>query len=233
AQIPTRNLTFIENRNGYVATYSITLNVYDRLGLLVGAQFFQNAVHLARLNDLPLEVLRFNFSLSSGEHKIVVYVTDLSSLDSYVFNKLINVPDYCTPEPQMSDLQLALSIKRSGESSSFSKHGWHVFPNVSNIFVEPFNTLFFYVELYNLSGSPNNSKMSLNSVLTIKDIGGNTLKTTISPNLKFGPNNAVIGQIPIDELGGGHYKLTLGVTDSDYGQSIEKSIHFAVMGPSS
>lgn len=236
AQIPSRNLTYFEGKEGYEADYSVTVNIYDHLGLFVDAKFFKNSIQLASLNELPSvgsQILRFDFSLSSGEHKIIVYVTDLKNLESYAFSQVLNIPDYRTAGPQLSDLQLSLSIKRAKEESAFVKQNWLVFPNVSKVFAQPFKTLFFYAELYNLSAPLSDSKVTLKSVLTIKDMNGKILKSITSPNLKFGTSNILIGQIPIEELAGGVYELILGVTDLDNEQSVEKSTRFAVAGPSS
>lgn len=236
AQIPTDNLTYAKKEEGYRANYSISVNLYNQMGFFVDSKIYKNSVKFQSGDrDQPLtfrsHIVKIPFLVSPGQHKAVLYITDLENLESLVFSKMIDIPDYRTPDLHLSDIQISSSLKHTTEASSFVKNNWKFLPNVSNVFGERLKTLYIYAELYNLTFPTDESALRLKSVFSIKKRDGEAVKLIERDNLKFVGTNVLAAQIPIGELTAGQYQLTLNVTDLDSGESVGKTANFIVVEP--
>lgn len=236
AQIPTHNLLYTRTDEGYQANYSISVNLYDHMGLFVDSKIYKSTVDL-QIEDrnqpltLTSEIVKFLFFLSSGKHKAVVYVTDLGNFETITFSKIIEIPDYSTPGLHLSDIQISSSMKYTTKASSFVKNNWKFSPNVSNVFGKELKTLYIYAELYNLTLPSEESFLGLKSVFIIKKGDGEVVKSIEKESPKFVGTNVLAAQIPISELSAGQYELTLNITDKDSGKSVKKSANFIVVEP--
>jgi len=236
AKVPTHKLFYTMTDEGYQANYTISVNLYDHMGLFVDSKIYKRTVDLQIGDrDQPLtltsEIVKFHFFLSSGKHKVVVYVTDLENLETFAFSKIIDIPDYSAPGLHLSDIQISSSMKYTTKESSFVKNNWEFSPNVSNLFGKELKTLYIYAESYNLTLPSAESFLGLKSVFTIKKSDGEVVKSIEKESPKFVGTNVLAAQIPISELSAGQYELTLNITDKDTGKSVEKSANFIVVDP--
>ena len=106
-------------------------------------------------------------------------------------------------ETSFSSIQFIESYQQNNTKSNINKNGIDLNPMPSNVFYEEYNTLNFYIELYNL---PEASVFSyyIASAET-NQIVGNLAKTKIQK-----PNNETrvfIGSLPLEKLFSGSYLL--------------------------
>ena len=80
SQISTNNLIFVKSKNGFVASYELSLTVYDELNNKVVETSFIDSVSVKTFWDIarfrPPQLLHFPLFLEPGEYKTRVRFTD-------------------------------------------------------------------------------------------------------------------------------------------------------------
>lgn len=233
-QIPTDNLIFIRFKDGFFASYRLTISLYDISGNEVAKQSLTDSVTVNTFKDIDRprtpKLIRFSLLLEPGEYQAQMKLKDLETLKSLDFRKKILVQDYNAPGLQLSDLQIAASISARNGKDVLVKNNWKVIPNVTRVVSIKQNVLYIYAELYNLLYSSVKPNKEFIVSYMIQDKEGQEIKSLKRKKSKKSGNSfALVASIPVPELKTGQYRLILYVEDLDNAQKIQKSTSFYVI----
>lgn len=172
--------------------------------------------------DKPLSysIDKFWASLAQGEYDVKFTISDLNSRNSgkAVFKVRSLEKDTIL---QGSDLQLLLSMY-PGEDSVFGRFGYVQIPNPSATYSGGRDTLFFYMELYNLSADT----VPYFVRYFILDEHGSLLRAT-NPIVRERSEFPLIRDgILLEGLKGGKYTIRVQVVDPATGRSVEEERDF-------
>ncbi len=170
-------------------------------------------------NTLAKTILdRFYLLAPAGEYHGMLLAQDLNNpahRDSIKFIR--TVKPFSKEKPTLSDLELATSIKpvEKKSDSPFYKNQLMVLPNPSGFFYDDAQSLYFYVESYNLQTYPHDTYYKIQYYIT--DPVGSAPPSTFPVQLKRpvrGESKVEFGALRIAELSSGTYFLNFELLDS-------------------
>ncbi len=136
-QISTNNLIFVRSKDGFVASYELSITLYDQLNKEVVETSFIDSVSVKTFWDIerfrPPQLLRFPLFLKPGLYKARVRFTDQETRLPWDFEKNVTIADFNNSDLLLSELQIATSISLSNEESVLVKNGRKVVPNVLRV----------------------------------------------------------------------------------------------------
>lgn len=234
-QISTNNLIFVRSKDGFVASYELSITLYDQLNKEVVETSFIDSVSVKTFWDIerfrPPQLLRFPLFLKPGLYKARVRFTDQETRLPWDFEKNVTIADFNNSDLLLSELQIATSISLSNEESVLVKNGRKVVPNVLRIVEMGSDEMYVYSEIYNLQYSLNELNDEFIATYAIENKKGEEVRSFQLRHKKPGDTCALSVAIPVQELAEGEYRLILTVGDPVQAQSVHKSINFYVVGP--
>ncbi len=173
-----------------------------------------------------------NKNIIIGLQRMIVpigeYLISLSLLDRFDssfgytdFENLV-VKKFSPLKPEVSDIQLANSIKAENENSTFAKNTLSVVPNPSAAYSSDKPLMQYYSELYNVSSK---------SLILSTYLLNNNLKVVYSKEKIINSDNdsiVEVGQINLLRYSSGIYTLQLILSDStnNYAYASQKKFYF-------
>jgi GWxTD domain-containing protein len=154
----------------------------------------------------------YGLVLGAGKFKINVTVSDLGSGRQGSSQIEFNILPVGSTKLTLSDIQLALNIKRSQQQNRFIKNGLQIIPNPSAIYNLNWPVLYYYFEIYNLQNP--NVKPDAQYTISgeIKDIGGEIMKTIAAKSKKISSKAVVeVDKTLVSALSSGVYRLHLEI----------------------
>ncbi len=150
---PRNNLSHVWKNGEYTAEYTVQLNVSSKDSLIQkfewGGQ--DKVLAMADINgDQKISDL-YSLVLTEAYYLLEVIVTDLNSGSAGKKSVELNGLKILNNELFMSDIQLALDIKKTEEKNRYVKNGYIITPNPSGVYNPKWPILFYYLEVYNLS----------------------------------------------------------------------------------
>ncbi|NIR48986.1 hypothetical protein GWN75_11290 [candidate division KSB1 bacterium] len=231
-QIPTHYLQFIKFRDGFFASYKLSIALFDRSNKQVAKVSIVDSVKVNSFWDIdlprPPHLIRSSFIVPSGEYEARTQITDQETLQTLSFKRRTLIPDYSAPDLQVSDLQIASAIIPTTENGVLVKNGRRVEPNILRL-VELGSKLPVYFEVYNLQYTPGAPEEDFLLTMTIADQGGNKVKTFTKEHHKPGVTAALSVEIPLPEVAEGLYQLLVTVQDLATSKSVQKAVNFYVV----
>lgn len=151
------SLKYINVNNRFEASVFIDVDIADNK---TSKSVFKNTYNMPSvLADTTHENLsqkligQLNFNLQEGNYGIRIIGTDANlktNSDTITINT--SIPLFLLDRTQISDVQVASSIEKSGDSKSlFYKNGLEITPNPNSLFGKNITSVYFYYEIYGIS----------------------------------------------------------------------------------
>ncbi len=205
--IPYEQLSFVKSDDKFVASYEMTLSVYDSAKALVTEKLWTRETKAASFEQSvssgAFSVEQISLLLRPGYYQISVQCRDMESRTVRRVNKQITISDYALPGFHLSDVMLISKISMKGDKRSITPS---ISPNIGNISI-PFHVFF---EAYNPDGSK--STRFSTSVYDPKKNLVATFDTTLTLN---GGRNQVFLQVDQTSLSIGDYNLFVQAFPAD------------------
>ncbi len=166
---------------------------------------------------------KFDLIVSPGRYRLTVEIEDKST-DAKGRAVMEFTVRRWEPSLTLSDIELAKSIRDSTGPSSFNKYALEVIPNPLGTVYPQKDTLYFYLEVYNLE--PDSGAYIFTSA--IYDAGGKLLRST-KPRVRKKRGSSVAietGGIPLGGFEDGEYLLSVEVVDLSTSQRASASKPF-------
>ncbi|MFQ5604873.1 MAG: hypothetical protein ACE5HS_16505 [bacterium] len=233
SQISTNSLQFVKFKEGFFASYELSLGFYNASGAKIHGASYIDTIKVKSFAEIdkprPPQLIRFHVDLDPGFYQAKINLKDLETLEIISFDRDLDIPDYRKSELQFSDLQIASSITYSNEKSVLVKNNQKIIPNVTRVVGRDLKVLYIYSEVYNLHYNANGMNKNFIATFTIRDQKGHELKTISNSKEKPGSVCSLSIGIPVHDLQAGTYNLILNVKDLDSGQIQQKSTQFFVI----
>lgn len=228
-----KELEFVHEEEGWVATVLLQLRITDELGGVVENRMWNT---LSKVKDVKeaqtvdyMIIDQVGTNLKPGNYQINLKATDVNSTSQGEATLRAEVKEFSGKKLQLSDLELAFSIDADTTGGRFTKAGQKVLPNPSRFFTHKGGMVYFYAELYNLVDTPK-SKPEYELRFKVLDINGKKVKD-FGKQTKTKPGNSavVISGINIGTLAGGEYVLQLEAKDKETKKKAYSTKNFVVI----
>jgi GWxTD domain-containing protein len=211
---PQRCLTYVTDTAGLKAGVYIMVMVRQRDSLVYADQWIvphvlkdttaiDNQVNLVGISAM---------ALAEGNYMLKVIGSDRNNLarqDSVEMPLTIRM--FRTDKMEISDVELATSIRRGKEGSPFYKNTLEVIPNVEGIFSEK-QKCFLYAEAYNLLTSVDRSNYFVK--VGVYDAVGREVISRERPRQRVRESSVIVDNISVSQLRSGTYTMTMALLDS-------------------
>lgn len=171
----------------------------------------------------------YTYQVPEGEYQTKILVrdrNDLSRRDSLLLKFPIRV--YGTGAVELSDLELAASIRQGGEGSPFYKNTLEVVPNVGGLYSEE-QRCFFYAEAYNLFLGDDRSDFLVRT--RVLDAVGKEILLRERPRKRLGESSVIVDHFGVENFRTGTYQIAVSLLDTSKKQLSTSSRKFFVYNP--
>lgn len=149
--------------------------------------------------------------LPPGSYRLTTALHDeISPTEVVRLEMPLVVRSYASPQPSLSDIELALSVARDETGSRYTKHGLSVLPNARCTFGFGAPILYYYTEVYHLGGGA-----GYQLAATFHDSAGN-LARSLGPFPVEAQDPTTVQIKGLNVMGwlDGHYELAVSLLDS-------------------
>jgi len=231
AGIPRSFLSYIKEGNRYQAQFLSTVEIIKD-DSVVQKKFWNSVNYADSLSEISLAQQLFcltSFSLSADDYQLRFRIDDAHSDKSAEYSTALSISGFTRTGLQLSDLQLATSIKSDTSKSIYVKNGLRVFPNPSRLYGIQTPIVYTYTEIYNFA-SPSEGQPGTYSIkYQILDSNGNVAKDFAEKTKnKPGASAVEVNGVNVIALHSGTYQLVLEVKDNDSGEKAMTSEKFFV-----
>jgi len=235
SQISTNNLIFVRSKDGFFASYELSITLYDQFDNQVVQNSFIDSVSVKTFWDIerfrPPQLFHLPLFLEPGEYKARVCLTDQETRLPWDFEKSVTITDFNTSDLRLSELQIATSISLSDEESVLVKNGRKVVPNVLRVVEMGSDKMYVYSEIYNLQYSLNQLNDEFIATYVIENAKGEEVRSFQLIRKKPGDTCTLSATVPVAGLVEGEYQLILTVEDPAKVQKVRKSTKFYIVRP--
>jgi GWxTD domain-containing protein len=214
--IARASLKHVSSDSEHVAEYATKLNIYSKDSLLKSIDNkIADKVELLEVITPAMWITDlYQLLLKKGTFKIEFTITDLNTKSVRKKTIDIAISGAKTSLFFLSDIQLALDIKRVSTKSRFTKNSYQITPNPSQIYNIKLPVLFYYSEIY--KSSTNDSLDSCYVISEIIDLNGNEIKTINSQKKNVNDTGIIeINKALVSSLKSGSYYLVINLTDGN------------------
>lgn len=237
--VSQQSLLFIKTENNFEAAALVEITIKDvSSNNVIFSNIYKSpsVVSDTSRDKISQKIIgQVNYILSNGKYKLTVTGSDFNdSAKKDLFEQEITIANSNSDQISLSEIELSTSVKKSeNQNSPFYKNTLEVIPNPSGLYGMNLNELYYYYEIYGLSG--NNISENYNINYSVNDLNNVNL---ISFDKKFkrkSESKADFGKILIDSLNRGSYILRITISDSvkNVSMSAEKKFYIFnnVSGP--
>lgn len=148
-------LQFLKERDGFLASYEISLILYDRKGRQINGQIWRDSLKVKAYEETSAGDNSFvgqkSLFVPPGSYRMEVQLTDLNTSQSLQQERRVIIPSFHTAGWAVSDLLLADSLSTTADHCfPLRRGGWGILPNAGGIFDDREPNLCLYYELYGL-----------------------------------------------------------------------------------
>lgn len=231
ASFPRNALTYVEDNDGFTGKFEANAEIIQGDSVLQ-RKVWMNANHADSLGEISDSQQLFclnGFPLNPGEYQLKFGIKDAHSDRSSEYTIDLPIEGFKKSGLQLSDIQLASSVKPDTTKSIFVKNGLRVFPNPTRLYGIQAPIIYNYTEIYTFA-APSDSQPGTYSIkYQILDGNGNLAKDFPTKTKKKPGASAVeVNGVNVVALRSGTYQLVLEVEDLDSGEKAAKSEKFFV-----
>ncbi len=167
------------------------------------------------------------FYVEPGEYLLQIDVIDVHSNRHQRIQKPVSLTRFPSEELTLSDISIASQIIKTSSEHEFTKYGYDFVPNAQRTFTSEAPMMYYYLEVYGLSGTGNYT------VLTqIQSLNGDIIHDFPNPSKKMpGKSAAEWGGVSIAGLTSGIYKLAITINDEPNGNTASQKQSFYILNP--
>lgn len=225
--VPRANFEYVKQENGgYQARlfFQVALIQGDSVRHLDRWSRNYDVVSMAEVKGTQKIPDFTSFDALPGEYSLYVEIIDLNRDVRQTIETPVNLVSFSESVLTISDLELANNIVSTQTENEFTKYGRDVVPNADRIFGYNSHLVYYFGEVYNLSGSG-----QYEVVNEISDLNGEIVRD-FPPRLKDEPGTSVVemGAVNINGIKSGIYQLRLRVTDKNTGNEASRSKTFYI-----
>lgn len=227
-------LQFLKKRDGFLASYEISLILYDRKGRQINGQIWRDSLKVkayeeTRAEDKPFTGQKSLF-VNPGSYRMEVKLTDLNTRQSLQQERKVVIPSFRGAGWIVSDLVLADSVSTSRGHFALKRGEYGIVPNAGGIFNDQEPHLCLYYEVY---GLPLGSVIV--EVYQIRDRKGAILTSdSLKTEVREDPSRRV-HRFAISDLEPGRYEVEVRLKAPSYGEKklqSEFQMHWKDTAPS-
>ena len=228
-----RELEFVSQEEGLMATILMQLNILDEQGNEVENRMWNSMCKVSDAKEAQsvdyLIIDQVGTDLRPGNYRINLRATDVNSMAAGEVSVQAEVEEFSTDRLQLTDLELAFSIEADTIGGRLTKAGQKIRPNPLRAFTHEGGMVYFYAELYNLAYHAS-AKQEYELSFRVLDTAGKKVKD-FGKQTKVKPGNSavVMSGINISTLAGGEYVLQLEAKDKETGKKTSTSKNFVVI----
>jgi GWxTD domain-containing protein len=213
---PRLGITYIPDSSGFAGAGDISVWVKQKDSVIQADRWLvphtiRDSASVIRGTSL---VGIHTFQVRAGEYQVKVLLRDrydAKRRDSLLLRVPIRVID--SSRTDVSDIELATSIRQGSNGGTFYKNTLDVVPNVGGLYTEE-QRCFYYAEAYNLLNSADRSDFTLRTV--VADAVGKEVISRDRARKRVGESSVIVDQFSAENLRSGTYQLTLVVLDSSH-----------------
>jgi GWxTD domain-containing protein len=164
-----------------------------------------------RKGDLKEDLLDVKrLSLPNGEYKLTLLTKDLGNGYKTESTHDLREVSFNNQAVELSEVQLADSIKAAIEGDAFTKHGLEIYPNLNHFYGALHNTLSFYFEIYSYPKKGLNDSLYLIEYAIVKKGKNSVVANTKSfKRISIKPVVPIAQTFDIQNLPSGAYELLI------------------------
>jgi len=211
---PRRGLTYLPDSAGYGGAADIAVWISRKDSTLLAERWL--VPHRVRdtVSATPGTNLVgvFTFQVPAGEYQVKILIRDRHNLarrDSLLLRLPIRI--YGTAITELSDLELAASIRQGGEGGPFFKNTLEVVPNVGGLYNED-QRCFYYAEAYNLFLGDDRSDFLVRT--RVLDAVGKEILSRERARKRVGESSVIVDQFGVENFRTGTYQIIVSMLDS-------------------
>jgi GWxTD domain-containing protein len=240
-----QNMTFVEiyyafsrdsvahvpERLKFVASYKTVLEISSLDSVIKTMEWKREDIIDSKSDIKPNQMISdvYPIMLGEGEFTIQMELIDLSDQKRAISEITLEIEPSQIDSLSMSDIQIGINISRSGQQNRFSKNGWSVIPNPSNVFNLNWPVLYYYCEIYNLKMPESSNDAKYNILASIKDINGQVIKKIPAKSKQITDDAVVeINKTVVSSLMSGVYELDVEVVNLSNDERARKTKQFFV-----
>jgi GWxTD domain-containing protein len=175
-----------------------------------------------------LDVKRF--AIENGDYEVELVFIDVNkrtNKSEIIFPLKVEIQ----PKPYLSELQLLRSFKPDESAHPFTKNGYYLEPLPFRYYNKSAERIAFYAEMYNTDLFAKEPYLVRYFVEELAGNGYTRLAAVGSQRKKPSSIDAMLGQMAINELPSGSYRLTLELRDNQNAVICTRSLEFQRSNP--
>ena len=220
AALPRSALTYVPDGDQFIAEFIVTAEILKQQEL-VDSKKWRNLNHvdsLKHISDLQRLHCVNNFILNPGDYQLSVKIEDPKSAKFSSAILPVHIKTFSSDELRISDVQLASSIERDTTQSPYTKNGFRIIPNPTNVYGIGIPVLYYYSEIYNLKPASSDSGKKYQVSSEILNSDGIFVKAfPVKERTKPGSSAVEVNGLMVVTMTSGAYILSLQVKDFETG----------------
>lgn len=170
-----------------------------------------------------------SFTIPAGDYLLEIKITDLFGEDRKQSIKFPIKAVSLKNGLKLSDILLALSIERDKSDSPFTKNGYKVMPNSTNLYGIGMPILYCYAEIYNLAPATADEGKKFTVSYRVLDADGKEAKVFPEQvKQKPGASAVIVHNLNVVTLISGSYTLEIQVRDHESAATTSSTHRFFV-----
>ncbi|MBN1895740.1 hypothetical protein JW906_14705 [bacterium] len=172
---------------------------------------------------------QFCLSAGKGRYKLHVRVTDLLERVGGWYLQDLEIEPYSGDTLRLSDIQIAQEIIPESSTGPFIKNGFRIIPNPGLVFGLQVPVLFYYMEIYHLSGRSAGEDSTYEVGCSIRTLSDSLVKVIPAKRkMRAGRFLVEVGRVAVSNLKTGAYRIVLEISDPGQGRSARREKWFWV-----
>ena len=225
---PNFQLAYMEKGMKFIAAYRFSIDITDSTDVQIEHKEWEQVNQIDSLDQAEgltsLEIAAF--LLTPGLYSVKIEVKDLNSGATGFADKLMPVSKFQPDGMQLSEIEFARSIVKSGSRNKFVKNNIEVLPYPSRVFGIESPFLMFYAEIYNLDHGD-----SLLKEYSIIDNNSKTIESSTKTIQVQSSTSVWVEKINTLNIISGKYLLRLKVTNKSTHTAAEREAGLWIDNP--
>ena len=231
AALPRSVLTYVPDGEQFVAEFIVTAEIVKD-DSVIGVKKWRNINHVDSLKHITdqqrLHCIN-NFILDQGDYNLRLTIEDPKSTKASEATLPITTKLFGKDELLLSDIQLSSSIERDTTKTPYTKNGYRVIPNPTNVYGIGLPILYYYVEIYNLKPATSDSGKKFIVSCEILNSDGVSVKD-FPPRERAKPGTSAVDAngLMVVTMVSGAYIFSVNITDAETGETVTGQKKFFV-----
>jgi GWxTD domain-containing protein len=231
AALPRNVLKYIPDGEQFIAEFIVTAEII-RNDSVLDVKKWRNINRVDSLKNITdaqrLHCIN-NFVLKKGDYKLYLKIEDPKSLKASEATLPLSIRIFGNDGLKISDIQLSSSIEKDTTKSPYTKNGYRVIPNPTNVYGIGLPILYYYIEIYNFKPATSDSGKKFIVMTKILNSDGVDVKDfPVRERTKPGTSAVDANGFMVVTMVSGAYIFAVDVKDSESGEIVSAQKKFFV-----